>query len=964
MKRTAIAAILLLVPILGALAQYPLVRTITAMDGQQGVQATCLAQDAQGLIWLGSERGLFRTDGDRTDPILRTDGDPVLTLCGTGQGVLAALASGAVLRCDGGGCDTLWSDTLYRTAPVRSLVLDDRGGIWAGTYGAGTHIWREGAIMRVTEASGLNDDHVNAQCSIGGDRMIIATDQGIAITDGLGKVLSTFGEGQGAPDNLVLAVHAGAEGRVWAGTDRGGAFSFDPLHPEAGALLMDSMWNAGAIARMTTTRDRLWLGAQGQGTVVCDLSEGLAYYRPTTAEQGARTQVLDFLRDRDGAVWWCDGSTALRRADPDVLITPVHEGIGMNRITALAKGPDHRIAFANDQGVFMHATTFRDDQRLLRFKLPLDSTTRVVSLRMDASGSLWAGTFGRGAFRIGPDGSQQHFIGAPDRLNDNVLAMRSRADTVWFATLDGLYRYAGNAQGSGPCEKLPMPGSGFTYDVLPLADGAVLVATDGNGIIRIERDGSARTLPGARAGHRTFYSLCADSAGNAWAGGPAAGVYRVERDGLVAIPTDAGIVMNELFSLAAFGGRIFILGDGGAFLLDPASGRTTELTNALGLRGAKAELNTMTTDADGSLWIAADPGLYRLSPTLMRRGPGLKAAITSVRQGAEELLLTASTDLPADHDFITFRFTGIHYDAPEDVRFAYRLVGTDTTLRTTRDRELTFSHLAPGAYRFEVYAFSGRRPLDAVPDTFSFTIASPWWRKPWAITLGLALLALTIFLAIRLRDNRLRARDRMEKAQAEMEREKVRFQMQVLRSQVNPHFLFNSFNTLMGLIEEAPDKAVKHVEQLSDFFREILQVRDKELIPLREELRLVDTYFFLEQRRFGDRIALRTHTTRAALEAEVPPLTVQLLVENALKHNRATDDEPLVITIEANSDTLSVTNPFRPRDTAARSTGFGIDSIRQRFAAISSKTVFIGRENDNFVARVPLIPPAHEDPDR
>jgi LytS/YehU family sensor histidine kinase len=127
---------------------------------------------------------------------------------------------------------------------------------------------------------------------------------------------------------------------------------------------------------------------------------------------------------------------------------------------------------------------------------------------------------------------------------------------------------------------------------------------------------------------------------------------------------------------------------------------------------------------------------------------------------------------------------------------------------------------------------------------------------------------------------------------------------------------------------------------------------------------LVDTYFFLEQRRFGDRIALRTHATQAALSAEVPPLTVQLLVENALKHNRATDDEPLVITIEASADTLTVTNPFRPRDTSAKSTGFGIDSIRQRFAAITSRSVAIGPENGNFVARLPLIPPSHEDPDR
>lgn len=189
-----------------------------------------------------------------------------------------------------------------------------------------------------------------------------------------------------------------------------------------------------------------------------------------------------------------------------------------------------------------------------------------------------------------------------------------------------------------------------------------------------------------------------------------------------------------------------------------------------------------------------------------------------------------------------------------------------------------------------------------------------------------------------------------------MEEEKVRFQMQVLRSQVNPHFLFNSFNTLIGLIEENPGQAVNYVEHLSDFFREILQVRDKELIPLREELRLVDTYFFLEQRRFGDRISLRVEPEPSSLDLLVPPLTVQLLVENALKHNRTADPDPLVISITSDADSLTVSNPYRPRGTTQRSTGFGIGSIRQRFGALTERSVDIGRVGDAFVARIPLIP--------
>ncbi len=945
-----------------AIAQYPLVRTLHAMDGQQGVLATCIAQDSLGLVWLGGPRGLFRTDGDRTDAILRTENDAVLAVCGTTTGAVAALASGAVLRCDGARCDTLWTDTAFKEAPVRSLVIDARGDLWVGTYGAGAHVWRNGKVKRLTMSTGLADDHVNDLCPTGTGRMVIATDLGIIIVDLDGRAITVLGEEQGAPDNLTLSLACASDGRMWCGTDRGGVFSFQPEDPATPISLLDSGWADGPVHHLAATRDRLWIGAGAVGTVVCDLSNGLAYYRPTTPEQGARNEVLSFLRDRDGAVWWCDGTTALHRADPHVLLTAIHEGVDMRRISAIAALHGHRIALADRSRILVHATTFREAQRIERVPLPTDSGTTITALREDAHGNLWAGTFGHGVHRLGSDKRMIRFNAGPDAVNDNVLAIHARGDTVWFATLDGIFRRTT----SGPhdvCIRVAIPGSGFTYDLLPLADGTVLVATDGNGIIRIERDGSARQLPGAEPDDRTFYSLCSNGV-DVWTCGPSTGVYRVERDRLTAISADAGTVMNEVYAFTAYAGRLFIFGDGGAFLVDPTNGRTTELTNALALRDAQAELNTAVADGDGQLWTATDRGLYRLSPGIALHGEGIKAAITEARQGAEGLVLGVRADLPADRDFLTFRFTGIHYDAPEDLRFAYRLIGTDTVLRVTRDRELSFSHLVPGTYRFEVYAFVGRHPMNAVPAFFDFTIASPWWQRPWAIAAGVLLLGLLVFSGVRLRDNRLRARDRMEKVQAEMEREKVRFQMQVLRSQVNPHFLFNSFNTLIGLIEEAPDKAVKHVEHLSDFFREILQVRDKELIPLRDELRLVDTYFFLEQRRFGDRIALRTSTTQGALDALVPPLTVQLLVENALKHNRASDQEPLVITIDAGADLLTVTNPFRPRDTAAKSTRFGLDSIAQRFAAITTRPVVIGPENGTFVARIPLIPPNHEDPDR
>jgi LytS/YehU family sensor histidine kinase len=173
---------------------------------------------------------------------------------------------------------------------------------------------------------------------------------------------------------------------------------------------------------------------------------------------------------------------------------------------------------------------------------------------------------------------------------------------------------------------------------------------------------------------------------------------------------------------------------------------------------------------------------------------------------------------------------------------------------------------------------------------------------------------------------------------------------------VNPHFLFNSFNTLIELIEEDQVKAVEHVEQLSEFFRNILQVRDKDLIPLREELRLLDTYFYLEQRRFGDRIALHTVIPEELRDQLLPPLTLQLLVENAIKHNAATLGSPLVVEVRTFDHSIEVSNPIQVRRVSAPSTGFGIHSIRQRYAALTPRSVEVMNDGAYFRVRIPLLP--------
>ena len=124
MRRVALVWLLACLLAQGLRAQYPLVRPITLRDGQRALQVRHLVQDDMGMLWVGGDRGLFRTDGDRTDAILKQEQGTITALHAQGTDVHAALSNGQIVRCDGAGCDTVYTGSAFTQAPIRSLVVD------------------------------------------------------------------------------------------------------------------------------------------------------------------------------------------------------------------------------------------------------------------------------------------------------------------------------------------------------------------------------------------------------------------------------------------------------------------------------------------------------------------------------------------------------------------------------------------------------------------------------------------------------------------------------------------------------------------------------------------------------------------------------------------------------------------------------------------------------------------------
>lgn len=194
-------------------------------------------------------------------------------------------------------------------------------------------------------------------------------------------------------------------------------------------------------------------------------------------------------------------------------------------------------------------------------------------------------------------------------------------------------------------------------------------------------------------------------------------------------------------------------------------------------------------------------------------------------------------------------------------------------------------------------------------------------------------------------------------------RESVAAQYESLKSQVNPHFLFNSLNALTNLVYEDQNKAAKFIKQLSEVYRYVLDTREKEVVPLADELKFLHSYIFLQEIRFGQNLSV--HIELNNTHSMVAPLALQLLIENAIKHNIVSSEDPLHIRLFRDGDYLVVENNLQKKSVLGEPTsGLGLENIRQRYSFLTNKEVVISQSGGKFSVKLPLIEIDDEDTDR
>lgn len=188
-----------------------------------------------------------------------------------------------------------------------------------------------------------------------------------------------------------------------------------------------------------------------------------------------------------------------------------------------------------------------------------------------------------------------------------------------------------------------------------------------------------------------------------------------------------------------------------------------------------------------------------------------------------------------------------------------------------------------------------------------------------------------------------------------LEKELSQIKFEVLKNQINPHFMFNSLNVLSGLIENDIAKAQQFIDEFSMIYRYVLETIEKPVVSLNKELGFVRSYIFLQQMRYGEDLFMEVNIPAHLLNMYLPPLSLQIVLENAIKHNVINSSKPLKIEIFHNKSWLSVRNNIQAKISSAYSSGLGQKNMIKRYSMISDKLPEFIVEASHYLVKLPLL---------
>ena len=533
-----------------------------------------------------------------------------------------------------------------------------------------------------------------------------------------------------------------------------------------------------------------------------------------------------------------------------------------------------------------------------------------------------------------------------------MLFVTGNDEAIWLATLGGVSRivYANDALQVKNFSEADGLQTAYAYNIYIDGKKRVWFGTDGRGVN--VWDGARFVNPVHRGtlNEQVVYSVVEDAAGRVWVATARNGLYRLDGDSAVNYGTAQGLDDYNITALAAdTTGNVFVMHNDGFECLNTLTDQFTFYGRLMNASDLQAGLNAAAVANNRTFWSGVRNGLIRFEPIDARSRVGPLVNLREINVLSDGEPAESDTFFSHTQNFLQFRYEAIWNTDPEALTFQYRLTGDAATgWISTRDRDVMLPRLDAGNYKMEMRAGLVGSYNAAHAVAHAFAVKPAWWQRWWFYVFLAAVAGGLLFVVIKWRERTLQQRQQLAQL-------RLRTEYETLRNQVNPHFLFNSFNTLVAAIEDDPPSAVEYVQHMSDFFRRMLEVREKPLVSLKDELELTRHYLFLQQKRYGSNFDVSNEIDGSTTRYALPPLTLQLLLENAFKHNAVSRATPLRIRLAVENDALVVSNSLSPKPHRETGTGIGLENIRNRVKLLGRGEVVCERTDATFTVIVPLV---------
>jgi len=939
-------------------------KSFKLLDDNESFKIDCLFKTAEGYIYAGTTNGLYSFDGIRfkkNNFSKQNIKDTVTAIFQDNNKQLwVGFKSGRIAKKINGLLEYVEMEEGNPKVAITSFIQDKQNNIWFATNGEGIYYFSNKHLYLINTANGLSDLHVRSLALAANGDVLAATDQGINIcrlSNGKATV-NVIGPKNGLPDYYVTAITPAGNNSFWIGMQEKGFCLYDHGTGKITIPAAAQNWNYGQVNDLLVSQKNLWIATEENGLLKQPgINAPAEVFRSGAVIQN---KINNLLQDDQGNIWMSTTTELVSIIGNRLKLLPVYSPEVFETIHATLCDHQNNIWISANAALIKYSyVNGRYTEKKYSFSA-LNSKTDITSLYQDINHTIWIGTMGRGIILLDPGTGQSRSLSENPLLqNASILAITGRGNTVCAGGLEGVAMIFNIAEKNRSITEqysftnyndIENVGNNYIYNIYKDSRGRVWFGTDGKGITVLE-NGKLTTYNktnGLKDDH--IYSFTEDTNGNIWFNTEGAGIYCFNGKTFKNYTDVDGISDLKITALKTGPlGSIILVNKKGIDILNTKTGTFSYLNNKQGIGDVNTDMGSVTQDTAGNIVLSTLKGIVIYTPvenTINRP----KTIIENVLLFLTDVDKNVTGVYKHDQNSFQFNFTGLYYTTPDDVHYQYRLDGLDTGWVLTRDRSITFPKLQPGTYKFHVRSSLNENFTNADEATYEFVIEKPIWKRLWFIALSILVILALVYWYIKRREKQL-------KKVQQLQQEKIQFEFQVLRNQVNPHFLFNSFNTLISYIEEDPNMAVDYVEKLSAFFRNIVNYRDQDVITLGEEIAVATTYFYLQQKRHGKNLSLNISISAEEKKLIfIPPLTLQLLIENAIKHNAVSKETPLEITISLeNKEQLVIKNNINPKITREPGTGTGLQNIIKRYSLLSKEPVIVNNDGAYFTVILPIL---------